>query len=78
MKTQFRCLWRENLDVVIPRLFFSVFRYSQPFIISRAITYVGSDLSPFEDRNEAFRLILLTFVIYTGMAVSDDSELDET
>lgn len=77
MKVQFRCLWRENLNVVIPRLLFSAFRYSQPFIISRAITYVSSDLSPFEDRNEAFRLILLTFVIYTGMAVSYMSKVGE-
>ncbi|KAH8893638.1 ABC transporter [Thozetella sp. PMI_491] len=68
--TQFKCLWRRNLDVVIPRMLFAASKYSQPFLISRTITYVTSDLPPQEGRNEAFRLILLTFLIYTGMAVT--------
>ncbi|RDW89784.1 hypothetical protein BP6252_01816 [Coleophoma cylindrospora] len=67
---QFQCLWRRNLDVVLPRVLFIAFRYSQPFLISRTIAYVSSNLPPQENRNEAFRLILLTFIIYTGMAVS--------
>ncbi|KAH8653767.1 ABC transporter [Xylariales sp. PMI_506] len=66
---QFRCLWRRNLDVVLPRMLFSAFRYSQPYFISQTISYVSSDLPPQEDRNEAFRLVLITFIIYMGMAV---------
>ncbi len=65
----FRCLWRQNLDLVLPRILYTFLRYCQPYLISRAIAYVTSDLSPFENRNEAFRLILPTFLIYTGMAV---------
>ena len=64
-----KCLWRENLLVVPPRFTFTVLRYCQPLIISRAIAFVTLDLSPYEDRNEAFRLILFTFLVYTGMAV---------
>lgn len=63
-------MWRPNLDVVPPRILSALFRYCQPLIISRAITYVNSNLDPMEDRNEAFRLILMTFVVYIGMAVS--------
>lgn len=69
MITQFTCMWRANLDVVPFRLLYTIFRYCQPFLISRAITYVSSDLPPMEERNEAFRLILLTFTIYFGMAI---------
>ncbi|KAK3319199.1 ABC transporter [Apodospora peruviana] len=64
-----KCLWRPNLDVVLSRIMFTIFRYGQPLLISRTITYVSSNYSPLEDRNEAFRLILLTFVLYTGMAL---------
>ncbi|KAM7217664.1 hypothetical protein V8F06_006919 [Rhypophila decipiens] len=69
MIAQFTCMWRANVDVIPPRLLYAVFRYCQPFLISRAITYVSSNLPPMEDRNEAFRLILLTFTIYFGMAI---------
>ncbi|CAK7207178.1 hypothetical protein SEUCBS139899_009986 [Sporothrix eucalyptigena] len=65
-----QCLWRPNLSIVIPRLILTVLRCCQPYFISRAIAYVSKDLSPIEDRNEAFVLILLAFVIYVGMAVA--------
>ncbi len=67
--TLFKCLWRPNLDIVLPRILLTVVRYCQPLLISRTIAYISSDLPLLEDRNEAFRLILLTFIIYTGMAV---------
>lgn len=46
-------------------------RCCQPLLIRWAITFVGQDLPAFENRNEAFRLILFTFVLYTGMAVAN-------
>lgn len=64
-----RSLWWPNIYVIVPRLSFVVLRCCQPLLISRAIAYVGTDLPPLENRNEAFRLVLFTFVIYTGMAV---------
>ena len=73
MVAQFRCLWRQNVDIIIPRALFTVFRYCQPILISRTISYVGSDLPPLENRNEAFRLLLSTFIIYAGMAVRPSS-----
>ena len=73
MIAQFKCLWRQNVAIIIPRALFTVFRYCQPVLISRTIAYVGSDLPPLENRNEAFRLILATFVIYAGMAVRPGS-----
>jgi hypothetical protein len=66
---QVRCLWRPNLHVIIPRSLLTAFRYCQPLLISRTISYVSHDQPPLEGRNEAFRLILFTFIIYTGMAV---------
>jgi ATP-binding cassette, subfamily C (CFTR/MRP), member 1 len=69
MLAQVKCFWRPNVYVLVPRFIFIVLRCCQPLLISRAIAFVSEDLSPFENRNEAFRLILLTFVIYVGMAV---------
>lgn len=67
--TQFKLLWRPNLQIIIPRVLFTTFRYCQPILITRTISYVGNDLPPLDNRNEAFRLILLGFIIYTGMPV---------
>ncbi|KAM3460788.1 hypothetical protein NHJ6243_005584 [Beauveria neobassiana] len=44
-------------------------RCCQPLLISRAIIFFSEELSPFENRNEAFCLLLFTFIIYTGMPV---------
>ena len=64
-----RCLWRPNLYIVVPRFIGSVLRCCQPLLIRWAIAFVSQDLPALENRNEAFRLILFTFCIYTGMAV---------
>jgi len=64
-----RCLWRPNLYIVVPRFIGVLLRCCQPVLIRWAITFVSEDLPAVENRNEAFRLILFTFVIYTGMAV---------
>lgn len=69
MLAHLRCLWRANVYIFVPRFMFIVLRCCQPLLISRAITFVSKDLPPFENRNEAFRLILLAFTIHTGMAV---------
>lgn len=73
--TQFKLLWRPNIQIVIPRLLFTACRYCQPILITRIISYVGNDLLELESRNEAFRLILFAFVIYIGMAVCSQSHL---
>ncbi|KAK4449692.1 hypothetical protein QBC34DRAFT_350884 [Podospora aff. communis PSN243] len=64
-----RCFWRQNIYVVLPRTIGSLLRCCQPLLIRWAISFVSQDLPPLENRNEAFRLILFTFFIYTGMAV---------
>ncbi|KAF3000471.1 hypothetical protein E8E14_000532 [Neopestalotiopsis sp. 37M] len=66
---QLKSSWRSNIDIFVPRFIFIVLRCCQPLLISRVIASVGSDLSPFDNRNEAFRLILSAFAIYTGMAI---------
>jgi hypothetical protein len=72
LSAQFKLLWRPNLQIVVPRLFWTACRYCQPILITRTISYVSNDLPPLENRNEAFRLILFAFVIYTGMPVSSE------
>ena len=67
--TLFTFSWLQNIYIAIPRLLLILLRCCQPLLISRAINFVEQDLAPFENRNEAFRLILFTFLIYTGMAV---------
>lgn len=69
MRAQFKCLWWPNMVVIPPRLALTLLRCCQPLLISRTIKFVTNDLSPFETRNEGFRLLLAAFVIYTGMAV---------
>ncbi|EJP62540.1 ABC transporter [Beauveria bassiana ARSEF 2860] len=69
MRALLKSSWRPNIYVVIPRLLFTMLRCCQPLLISRAIIFFSQELSPFENRNEAFCLILFTFIIYTGMPV---------
>ncbi|TQV93218.1 ABC multidrug transporter [Cordyceps javanica] len=61
--------WRPNIYVFIPRLLCTILRCCQPLLISRAIIFFSQELSPFEDRNEAFCLIFFTFIIYTGLPI---------
>ncbi|KAJ6781871.1 hypothetical protein PWT90_06528 [Aphanocladium album] len=61
--------WRPNIAVFLPRVLCTVLRCCQPILISRAITFVGSEQAPFENRNEAFRLMLLTILIYAGIPI---------
>ncbi|KAM3502929.1 hypothetical protein MY10362_004526 [Beauveria mimosiformis] len=69
MRALLESSWRPNIYVFIPRLFFTALRCCQPILIRRAIIFFSQDLSPFENRNEAFCLILFTLIIYTGMPV---------
>ncbi|ETS83861.1 hypothetical protein PFICI_05737 [Pestalotiopsis fici W106-1] len=66
---QLKCSWWSNIDIFVPRFIYIVLRCCQPLLISRVITSVSSSLTSFDNRNEALRLILLAFVIYTGMAI---------
>ncbi|KAK3367203.1 ABC transporter [Lasiosphaeria ovina] len=70
MLAQLKCLWRANIYILPSRFITILLRCSQPFLISRAITFVSTELPPFENRNEAFRLFVFTFIIYVGMAIS--------
>ncbi|KAL5315383.1 hypothetical protein ACEPPN_016250 [Leptodophora sp. 'Broadleaf-Isolate-01'] len=67
---QFRLLWRPNLLVIVPRCLFTAFRYCQPILVTRTIAYVNNDLPALENRSEGFQLIVFTFFIYMGMAIS--------
>lgn len=61
--------------IIPPRAIFVILQSCQPLLISRTIQFVTKDLTPFETRNEAFRLLLFTFIIYTGMAVRRHEEM---
>lgn len=63
------CLWGPNIYIIAPRFISVALRCCKPLVISRVITFIHRDLPPFENRNEAFRLIVFTFIIYAGMAV---------
>ncbi|KAM3458315.1 hypothetical protein MY3296_000521 [Beauveria thailandica] len=69
MRALLKSSWRPNIYVFIPRLFFTMLRCCQPILIRRAIIFFSQNLSPFENRNEAFCVILFTLIIYTGMPV---------
>ncbi|PQK09527.1 hypothetical protein BB8028_0001g15970 [Beauveria bassiana] len=69
MRALLKSSWRPNIYVFIPRLLFTMLRCCQPLLISRAIIFFSEELSPFENRNEAFCLLLFTFIIHTGMPV---------
>ena len=51
-----------------PRLCLIGFNYAQPFLISRAITFVGQNDGT---KNDGYGLIGATGLIYLGIAVSD-------
>ena len=65
-----RCFWWENVRVILPRLLLTTFRYCQPLLISKAISFVNTPMPDAERRNEGTKLVILTFVIYIGIAVS--------
>ncbi|ORY66313.1 putative ABC transporter [Pseudomassariella vexata] len=65
----FRCLKRPFFDVILPRLFLTVFRYSQPALIGRSIQHI---MNPsIKDRElQGYWIIVSALVIYFGLAIS--------
>lgn len=59
---------------VIPRLLLISFKIAQPFLVKRVIEFVQQDLhdsqSDQDRRNVAWGLVLATFLVYLGTAVS--------
>ncbi|KAK0386970.1 hypothetical protein NLU13_5283 [Sarocladium strictum] len=66
---QLRCLRRLNVILVMPYALLVMLRCSQPFLVKRAIAFFTREWSGFEARNEAFRLFLMTFMLYGGIAI---------
>lgn len=67
----FRCLRKPFLIAILPRIFLTFFRYSQPVLISQAIEYVTSDeLS--RPVLSGHRLVIVAAVVYLGLAVSQN------
>ncbi|KAI1461835.1 ABC transporter [Annulohypoxylon moriforme] len=64
-----KCLIRPFLFAIPPRLFLTLFRYSQPIIIRQAILFVTTD----ELRNQTWTgpsLVMAATVVYVGLAIS--------
>ncbi|KAI1107946.1 ABC transporter [Jackrogersella minutella] len=65
-----RCLMRPFLLAIPPRLFLTLFRYSQPIIIRRAIVFVTSDKLN-DETWTGHNLIITAVVVYVGLAISN-------
>lgn len=57
------------LAVVPSRLVLVLFRYAQPILISRTISFVSQPVAIAEGDDKGSDLIIATFIIYTGLAV---------
>ena len=66
-----KCLTRQLLSPVIPRLCVIAFRCSQPVLISRAILLVRESQGADIDKCNAYRLFVAAVVVYLGLAVSE-------
>lgn len=64
-----RCFRSQFLSIIVPRLTMIAFYYAQPFLISRAISYLVEPENS-ESANISHGLIGATFLIYVGNAVS--------
>ncbi|KAI1382387.1 ABC transporter [Hypoxylon crocopeplum] len=68
-KVLLRCLRRPFLLAIPPRLFYTVFRYSQPLIIRQAIVYVTSNKAESQTWS-GHSLVIAAVVVYVGLAIS--------
>ncbi|KAI1466683.1 P-loop containing nucleoside triphosphate hydrolase protein [Daldinia caldariorum] len=68
-KILFATLKRPFLLAIPPRLFLTVFRYSQPIIIRRSIQFVTSD-EPLNQIWTAQSLVMAAVIVYVGLAIS--------
>ena len=73
----FRSFWVPFLEGVLPRLALISFNYSQPFLITRIIDFVGQP-DDATIRNDGYGLIGATAILYIGAAVIDFSFSDLT
>jgi ATP-binding cassette subfamily C (CFTR/MRP) protein 1 len=63
-----RSLGLRALSPVLPRLCLTAFTFSQPFLTSAMITYLGDSQNASD--NTGYGLIGASFLVYSGMAVS--------
>lgn len=63
------CVWSTFLSVIPPRLMLVFFRYAQPLLISRTISFLEQPVAVGEELNPRYQIILAAAVIYVGMAV---------
>ncbi|KAI0147916.1 ABC transporter [Hypoxylon sp. NC0597] len=68
-KVLLRCLMKPFLLAIPPRLFLTLFRYSQPLIIRQAIVYVTSDKLSGQLWTGP-SLVIAAVVVYVGLAIS--------
>ncbi|KAI1414778.1 ABC transporter [Hypoxylon sp. FL1857] len=68
-KVLLMCLTKPFLLAIPPRLFLTIFRYSQPIIIRQAIVYVSSDKLS-DQLWTGPSLVIAAVVVYVGLAIS--------
>ncbi|KAK0641279.1 ABC transporter type 1, transmembrane domain-containing protein [Cercophora newfieldiana] len=69
----FKCLKQPFLGAIVPRLFVTLFRYSQPVLIKRSIRHVTAATARDNNNNNdnaAYWLVLSGIVVYAGLAIS--------
>ncbi|KAL2070754.1 hypothetical protein VTL71DRAFT_13780 [Oculimacula yallundae] len=64
-----RCVKRQFLAAIMPRMFLTGFRYSQPILIQRSIRYVVANHGSAES-SDGYWLLVSALAIYTGLAIS--------
>ncbi|KAI0837775.1 ABC transporter [Hypoxylon sp. FL0890] len=69
-KVLLKCLIKPFLLAIPPRLFLTIFRYSQPIIIRQAIIYVTSNKLS-EQLWTGASLVIAAVVVYVGLAISN-------
>ncbi|KAI3332296.1 putative ATP-binding cassette transporter [Xylariaceae sp. AK1471] len=69
VRLSFRCLGLYALTPVLPRLAQSAFTFAQPFLASSLIDFLGNNRNASE--NDGYGLIGASFLVYTGIAVSN-------
>ncbi|KAM0810192.1 putative ABC transporter [Seiridium cardinale] len=68
-KILLKILLRPFLGAILPRLFLTVFRYSQPLLIREAIRFLTA-YSTEAGSTDGFNIIAAAVIIYVGLAVS--------
>lgn len=65
-----RCFKNEITSPILARLFLITFRYSQTILMSSVIEYTQGKVSSSGRVDTGYWLVVLTFIIYGGLAVS--------